>query len=292
MNWDDLKVLLAVARCGTMTGAAKQLNVQHSTISRRIRALEDKLGASLLTKKQGHFVLTSAGVEVIKAASRIESEIVSFDGSVFGKDEQLSGPLNVTTFGDLASTLLMPMFSSFCEAHPQIDLHILVSNSTISLAQREADVAIRMSNSPTDTLIGKRIATVATAIYGSTPYINRQKEESSKIKWLGVDCCGFHKNWTKQTSGSDTHQFNCDDSVITAAAIREGLGVSFLPCFIGDADPLLERYSQPNPDHDLGLWILMHPELKRNARVIAFRTHAIQFLENKKNLLQGQLKSK
>ena len=187
----------------------------------------------------------------------------------------------------MASTVLMPMFASFSKERPQVELHIIVSNIDASLSQREADVAIRLTNTPSDTLIGKRIVTVASCIYGSRSYLEQVRQQGGEPKWIGVDCCGFHKTWTKQLSSEHSHHFFSDDTQLSQAALREGLGVSILPCFMGDTDPLLERYGDPDPAYNLGLWVLLHPDLKRTARVLAFRDHMVQAINAKKALFEG-----
>lgn len=283
MNWDDLRLFLAVARSGSISGAAKLLGVQHSTISRRMRQFELKLGARLLERKQGGYELTQAGKHVKEAATNIEREILGVDGALIGKDTHLIGSLRVTAINNMASTVLMPMFAEFSTQHPLVKLHIVVSNLDASLAQRDADVAIRLTNSPSDTLIGKRIVTVASTIYGSRSYLEKLQHENREPKWIGVDCCGFHKTWTKQACGEQPHNFISDDTLLTLAAIKENLGVSILPCFMGDADPALKRYCEPDPAYDLGLWVLLHPDLKRTARVLAFRDHMISAINEKKD---------
>lgn len=288
MNWDDLRLFLAVARSGSISGAAKLLGVQHSTISRRIRQFELKLGARLLERKQGGYELTQAGEHVKEAATNIEREILGVDGALIGKDTHLIGSLRVTAINNMASTVLMPMFAEFSTQHPLVKLHIVVSNLDASLAQRDADVAIRLTNSPSDTLIGKRIVTVASTIYGSRSYLEKLQHENREPKWIGVDCCGFHKTWTKQACGEQPHNFISDDTLLTLAAIKENLGVSILPCFMGDADPALKRYCEPDPAYDLGLWVLLHPDLKRTARVLAFRDHMISAINEKKDLFEGK----
>ena len=287
MNWDDLRLFLAVARTGSISGAAKQLGVQHSTVSRRIRSFEEKLGTRLLERKTGRYELTQAGENVKEASGRIEREVLGVDAALLGKDAQQVGPLKVAALNNMASTVLMPMFASFSKSKPQVELHIIVSNIDASLSQREADVAIRLTNTPTDTLIGKRIVTVASTIYGSRSYIEQLRKEGGEPKWIGVECCGFHKSWTKQLDRGHAHNFYSDDTQLTHAALREGLGVSILPCFMGDADPLLARYSDPDPALNLGLWLLLHPDLKRTARVLAFRDHMEQAIIEKKILFEG-----
>jgi molybdate transport repressor ModE-like protein len=287
MKWDDLKVFLAVSRCGTMSGAAKQLNVQHSTVSRRVKALEKQLGTNLVRRNKGAYELTQAGKKIRNAALKVEKEINSVDGTLLKDNDPLSGTLRVTTINCLASTILMPMFSAFSKAHPQIDLHIMVSSNTVNLTNREADVAIRQSNAPPEILIGKRIVTVSSAVYGSVGYLKEHQQSQGDLKWLGVSCCGFHKTWTKESCNAVTHQFNCDDALLTLAALREGLGVSYLACHIGDAEPTLRRFCEPESRFDLGLWILVHPESKSNLRVLAFRDYMITAIEEQQDLFAG-----
>ena len=287
MNWDDLRLFLAVARTGSISGAAKQLDVQHSTVSRRIRKFEETLGTRLLERKKGRYELTQSGENVKEASSRIEREVLGVDGALLGKDTQQVGPLKVAALNNMASSVLMPMFADFSKKRPQVELHIIVSNIDASLSQREADVAIRLTNTPTETLIGKRIVTVASSIYGSRAYLEQLREHGGEPRWIGVECCGFHKTWTRQSGSSLAHNFYSDDTLLTQSAIREGMGVSILPCFMADTDPLLQRYCEPNPAYNLGLWVLLHPDLKRTARVLAFRDHMVQAINDKKDLFEG-----
>jgi len=289
MNWDDLKVILAISRTGTMSGAAKQLKVQHSTISRRIKSLEKQLGTNLIRRNKGAYVLTQAGSKIKQTALQVEKEIMGIDGSLLSKNDPLFGPIRVSTINSLASTILMPIFSAFSKAHPQIDLHVMVSNETVSLANREADLAIRLSNTPPENLIGKRIAGIASTVYGSSNYLNKVKSSDEKITWLGVSCCGYHITWTKESCDTVTNTFNSDDAILTLAALKQDLGVAYLFCCVGDNEPELERVYAPQPKHDLGMWLLIHPEAKYNARVLAFREFLIHELEKRKDELKGYI---
>ncbi|MDX8404740.1 MAG: LysR family transcriptional regulator, partial [Mariprofundus sp.] len=202
MNWDDLKLFLAVAREGSISGGARVLGVQHSTISRRMRALEETLGVRLIERKKSGYELTPAGENLKNSALKMEHEVLEVDSKLGGRDARLIGELRVTATNSMASTILMPMFSRFSQRYPEVELHLLASNQNISLVERNADVAIRLTNTPTDALIGKRFATVATTLYGSHSYLEQLQQEGGKPKWLGVSCCGFHKTWTKKhTSG-------------------------------------------------------------------------------------------
>lgn len=287
MNWDDLRLFLAVARSGSIASGARQLELQHSTVSRRMRKLEADLGVRLFDKVPSGYELTAAGKNLMEAAGRMEQEVLLVDGVLSGKDLKPSGPLRVTAIDNMATTVLMPMFTGFSRQYPEVTLHLMVSNSDASLAQREADVAIRLTNTPPDTLIGKRVVTVSSAVYGSPEYIKRLCDDGGEPEWLGVECCSYHKAWTKQACGDQPHRFYVDDTLLTQAALRAGMGVSVLPCFMGDPDPALARYGEPRPEWDLGLWILLHPDLKRTARVLAFRDHMMKAIRAQSDLFAG-----
>jgi len=287
VNWDDLRLFLAVARSGSISGGARQLDLQHSTVSRRMRKLEQDLGVRLFDKVPSGYELAAAGENLLQAAHRMEREMLLVEGVLSGRDMQPAGPLRVTAIDNMATTVLMPMFTGFTRRYPEVTLHLMVSNSDVSLAQREADVAIRLTNTPPDTLIGKRVVTVTSAIYGSRDYIEQLRLDGAEPEWLGVECCEFHKAWTRQACGNHPHRFYVDDTLLTQAALREGMGVSILPCFMGDPDPALARYRDPKPEWDLGLWILLHPDLKRTARVLAFRDHMTDAIREQSDLFGG-----
>jgi len=283
-----MRLFLAVARTGSISGAARRLDVQHSTISRRLRKLEEKLGARLIERTKQGYELTPAGENVQQTADKMEIEMLRMDSAVLGKDADLAGPLTVSAINNMASTVLMPVFAQFSRSYPQVDLRVVVSNIDSNLSKREADVAIRLTNTPTDTLIGKRLVTVASTIYGSREYLQQLRETATEPKWIGVTCCGFHKSWTRQACGDQSPNFISDDTLLTRSAIEQGLGISYLPCFMGDMTPGLERYREPDPAHNLGLWILLHPDLKRTARVLSFRHYMDKSINEISNLFEGR----
>ncbi len=289
MNWDDLKIFLAVARGGSISSGARTLQLQHSTVSRRIRKLEENIGVRLFDKVPGGYTLTTEGEKLLDAAARMEQEVLAVDGGLAGADTRPAGPLRVTAVDNMATTVLMPMFTAFSREYPEITLHLMVSNADVSLAQREADVAIRLSNAPPETLIGKRVVTVSSAIYVSPDYLEQLRRDGGDARWLGVECCAFHRSWTRQASGGQSHRFVVDDTLLTQAALREGMGISILPCFMGDTDPALVRYCDPRPEWDLGLWILLHPDLRHTARVLAFREFMITAIEARRKLFGGSV---
>ena len=287
MQWDDARIFLAVAREGSFSSAAKRLGVQHSTVSRRIRALEERLAAPLVERKPSGYILTEAGEELKRTARRIENELLSFEGAVGGQDEDIAGELRVAAIANMASTVLMPIFARFSTAHPKVELNVQVTNNSVRLAEREADVALRQTNKPQDTLIGTRLTTVASAVYGSRDYCAAIKSGKAPEKWIGVDCCEYHRNWTKQAWPQAEHEFYVDETALTLAALKEGLGVGFLPCFLGDSDPGLARFREPEEQHELGLWLLYHRDLRNTKRVTLFREHMQREIKEATALFEG-----
>ncbi|MGV6815896.1 MAG: LysR family transcriptional regulator [Thiotrichales bacterium] len=284
MNWDDLRIYLAIAREGSISGAARSLGVQHSTVSRRLRALEAQLGTRLLDRKKSGYELTGAGDNLLLAAEKMEQELLRVDGAVSGRDTRLKGQLRITAINNMASTVLMPFFAGFSQQYPEIELHISTTNNYVSLPQREADIAIRLTNTPSETLIGKRLTTVTSTVYGSKRYLERIKTTGKSPEWLGIECCEFHRAWTQQARNKPHHRFYSDDTLLTRAALKQDQGLAYLPCFLGDTDPEFARYCKPDPQLNLGLWLLFHPDLRHNARVLAFRDYLSSELKTQQEL--------
>ncbi len=288
MHWDDLRIFLAIARTGSISGAAKRLSVQHSTVSRRLRSMEENLGTRLIERKKSGYELTEAGEELQLSARKIEAEILAFEGARSDQDNSAMGELRVTAINNMASTILMPIFVSFSAAQPNIELHIQASNRYEALAEREADIAIRLTNTPLDTLIGTRLTTVSSAVYGARTYCADLKAGIAPEKWLGVECCGFHMDWTREACPHRNHNFFVDDTLLTLAALKAGAGLAYLPCFMGDQEPALMRYRAPDPRHDLGLWLVYHRDLRRIKRVRLFREHMQREITAVSDLFGGQ----
>ena len=288
MQWDDARMFLAFAREGSFSAAAKRLGVQHSTVSRRIHALEKDLATLLVERTPTGYALTEAGEALKNSALKMERELLSFEAASAEQEAAPSGELRISAIANMASSVLMPIFARFSSAYPMIDLHIDVTNDSVRLAERDADIALRQTNAPAETLIGTRLVTIASAVYGSIDYCAALAAGRVPEKWLGVDCCKFHRSWTKQARPQQDHSFNVDDTALTMAALKEGLGVGFLPCFMGDREPDLVRFREPEKQHELGLWLLYHRDWRSTKRVLLFRQHMQREIEKIRDLFEGK----
>ncbi|HID73239.1 TPA: LysR family transcriptional regulator, partial [Candidatus Micrarchaeota archaeon] len=143
MDWDDVRVLLALSRHGSVRAAARSLQVSHTTVSRRLTNLEDALGVRILDRGDtGQMVPTAEGAELLRAAEIAESQLNDAQRRIQGRDARLSGVLRVSVYESAASTLLRPHIEAFHESHPDIELELIETNETASLTRREADIAL------------------------------------------------------------------------------------------------------------------------------------------------------
>jgi DNA-binding transcriptional LysR family regulator len=258
-------------------------------VSRRLQQLERHLGARLIDRKRSGYELTPAGEELRKAAMNMEREALAAHATVHGQDRKPAGSLRVTAVNMMATTVLAPMFSRFSETHPEIDLQIVVSNADISLAERQADVALRVTSDPVETLLGKKIATVASTVYGSRKYLaGLRKKNSLPPRWIGMTCCAYHRYWLKKLSGGESYRISVDDPVLTQQMLKQDAGLAILPCYMADPDPALDRYTESIPEMDVGLWFLFHQDLKQTERIHVFRDFVGREIEPVRDLLEGK----
>jgi len=292
MDWDDLRFYLAVARKGSIRAASDGLAVNPSTVARRIDAFEKKLGVRLFNRLPTGYVLTPTGEDMLDSAERIEDEVATLDRQVFGRDAELNGSLRVTLPSLLATHLLMPDFAAFSRDFPGIVLEFALSSEEFNLSKREADVAIRLTKAPPDYLVGRRITHIAKAVYASTDYLQQHElaKYPEKMAWLGWEENEKHTRLIKESEFSQApihHQIN--DFLVQLEAAKAGMGLTYLPCFMADPVPSLQRISEVRPDICGDIWILTHKDLRFTARVRAFIDYMNEVFERHLDALQGKL---
>ena len=248
MSWDDYRYVQAVAETRSLTGAAARLGVNHSTVFRRVNAIEEALGARVFERGRSGYALTAAGEEMVAVAMRVGEEIVDFERRIAGRDLKPSGELRVTTNDTIMVHLMTPVFASFLRAYPDIQLDIVVSNTSLNLSKRDADVAIRATATPPDSLVGRRVGTISWAAYGPARLAGRDLLDIFKERWLGL---GEHLTqllpgqWIEEHVPAGNIVMRLNTILGLAEATEAGIGVSMLPCFIGDQITSLARLSEP-----------------------------------------------
>ena len=244
-EWDDLRVFLAVLRGRSVRAASKLMGVSHSTVSRRLQAMESQLGIKLFIRHPEGFVLTETGEAMVERAERVESEILSMEREVFGRDASLS-------------------------LYPEIEIEIDATFEIANLSRRNADIAIRFQAQPDKHLIGHRLPDFASAIYATPDYISAHTFTGPEPtgRWVGWGLKEVLTHWNR-----DSAYINCKiqhvilDPFTHLQAVKAGMGFSNLLCLIGDNELGLARLPGDNPQRTMPTWVLTHPDLVSTERV-------------------------
>ncbi len=291
MNWDDLKFFLAVCREGSIRGAAKQLNVNHSTVSRRINSFEQSLEKQLFKREKTGYVQTKLAQEIYRDALHLESRLNAVERRIAGKDKTLKGEIKITLPDLLAQNLLMPCFAAFCQQYPDIDLQIIDSTRPFNLVNREADIAFRICDEPPEHLVGRKLANIHRACYMARANIGQLKQSDWLLKqsWIG-----WNDNARRPVGkiAKDYPRFNSKHKImsapIQAEACKQGMGIAILPCFQGDNIKELVRVPPYSSEHKYNLWLLSHPDLRNNKKIQTFFRFMVNEVEKLKTLIEGQ----
>ncbi len=273
IDWDDLRIFHAVAERGSLNAAAKALGVNHTTVLRRVAQLEDRLGVRLFDRLPTGYVLTAAGEEIRDAARAMADTVAAVDRKITGKDLRLEGSVRIATADSLALSILPPLLKAFHAAYPGIVIELAVANTFANLTRRAADVAIRPTNSPPDTLIGRKVGSIGYAVYGTKRVAaGFDLKKPLDHPWLALDdelADTTGGTWLRTHLPALRPVLRADSFVALRDAARAGLGVALLPCYLGDSAPDLMRASTPIKGITTDLWMLTHEDLRHTARVKA-----------------------
>jgi DNA-binding transcriptional LysR family regulator len=273
IDWDDVRYFLAVARGGSVRAAAERLGVNHSTVLRRIADLEERLGAHMFEKLPSGYRLTDAGEEVLEFADQMEASSNQLETRVFGRDQSVRGLLRVTLAPTLATHLLMPDLADFARLHPEVEMELLSSDEPVNLTNREADVAIRVvydRNALPLNLHGLKGPELFGGVYMSRDLLAAWRAGApDRIRWIVKD--KYDPDWARDGEVPTVEvPFRTTDAGAQIVAVRQGLGMTTLPCFVGDSDPLLVRVPGSALHMHGTLWLLTQRETRKTKRVRLF----------------------
>jgi DNA-binding transcriptional LysR family regulator len=293
LSWDDFRYVKAIAQGRSLASAAEELGVNHSTVFRRLGQIEGRLGSRLFERSRSGYTLTPCGEEMVRLAEQMENNIVSFERQVTGRDLRPSGELRVTTNDALLVHMLSDLFAGFRRAYPEIVLDVVVSNSSLNLSKRDADVAVRATNRAPETLVGRRIAAFGCAVYGRADAMHGRIDiaDASRHDWVGLgdNLAGIKlAKWLRDHIPNEHFVYRVNTVLGLAEAIQAGIGIGLLPCAIGALTPGLMQISDVVPEIGGDLWLLTHPDLRQTARVRAFMDYAGAELMKKRRLIEGE----
>jgi DNA-binding transcriptional LysR family regulator len=294
LAWDDFKLVRLIAEAKGLAGAAERLGVNHSTVFRRLGQLEDAIGTKLFERHRTGYALTAAGEEMAALAERMDDDVAGFARKLAGQVLSPAGELRVTTNDTLLTHLLTPLFARFCQQCPDVRLDVVLSNQALNLSKRDADVAIRATDTPPETLVGRRAATLAWALYGRAADFPQpgtlDLPTLSTHAWVALgDNLGAVKaaRFVRERVAPERIVYKVNTVLGLTEAVEAGIGIGPLPCFIADARPALVRLAPPNPDFSTGLWLLTHPDLRHSARVRVFLDFLAAEIAKLRKYLEG-----
>lgn len=275
-DWDDLRILLAVARAGSSTAAAAQLRIVQSTVGRRIADLEDRIGTKIFDRHGKGMRLTPRGLDLVAEAQRMEQIAQRIERQLMGSDSSLVGNVRLTCTDGFASYWVVPRLAGFCQRYPDIHVQLLTSGSWLDLSIREADVAIRFAE-PTDPgVVRSKVGRLRFALYASPDYLaaagvpstiedlaNHRLVENTTVRPIGG-----RSIWKEILAVNRRPTIASSSFVTVVSAVRAGAGISMLPDIYEDAEPSLVRLDIPI-QAESEIWLMSHSETNENAKVRA-----------------------
>lgn len=263
LDWQDLRHFAAFARAKSLSGAAKELAVDHVTVARRLAGLERAIGLRLIDRRERIPVLTPDGVRIAAAVAAMErgAEVVS--RAVRGTSRAIEGVVTVSAPPTMINALIAPRVGQLRERHPELTLHLAGDKRVVSLARREADVALRLVKPTEPELVAKRLGSFTFELYGQRAYVARTRPRDHAF--VTFDASGAHlpqHAWLERHAGTRPIVLRTNDLESQLAAARAGLGIVVLPHYVAEAIPELVRVPSKLRPIKRELWRVVHEDLR------------------------------
>jgi DNA-binding transcriptional LysR family regulator len=291
LEWNDLWLILNICRAGSLSGAARALGNNHSTVFRRLNAIEDRTKVRFFERMPDGYKMTDAGRTAKHYAERVEAEMQSLSREVLGQDLRLSGRIHVTAPEGFMAGIGPRLFANFMTLHPEITIDATGDLGAANLARREADVAIRATRRPPETAFGRSLCDFRFAYYASRAHRDRNAGVPlSEQRWVLV---GGLASWLvpevfkKVRHAEEQTVFTSSNVLAVMGAVAEGMGVTMMSCYTGDADERVVRVGVAPETRTLKLWLLTHPDLRHTARVKALIAFLGEELTKERALFEG-----
>ena len=279
VDWDDLRFVLAVARAGSALQAARALKVNQTTVTRRIAQIEAAVGADLFESRQNGHWLTPLGEIVAAGAERVEAEVLALQSAISAQQRMVCGSVRFTSSEIFINLVVAPFVKSFRSQYPGVTVELVIDDRRLDLRRSEADVALRAGMRPEGGgIVAQRLPDSAWAAYCSRRYADEHGAPADTAELDSHAVVGLEgpmarlaaSLWLTQTAPKAVIGARSNSLISHVSAIKAGLGVGMLPCFVGDAEPDLLRCTPPVPELDAELWLVVREEIKQAPHVRAF----------------------
>ena len=259
----DLTLVLALVRGRSLARAAEQLQVDVSTVFRAIRKLETSLGVALFEKNRRGYTPTQSAQALAEQAERAEQALDAARIALQQGEKVISGTVRLTCTDAVLQHLLLPCLGELMPRYPALSLELATSNAFASLSRRDADIALRLSNSPPEHLIGRQLGQTAYFVCGRREHRDAFLQSPSTLPWIAPDdSMSDHITvaWRHQAHPSLVPRYRCSSISAVARLVQAGLGIAALPDFMARSLDGVERLSDPLDGCDTGLWLLTRPD--------------------------------
>jgi DNA-binding transcriptional LysR family regulator len=289
LDWEDVRYFVALARHGTLSATARALRVNHATVARRIASLETLLGRAVFDRRAKGYVLTAEGKEVLDGANAMDEGALAVLRRLDAGTE-LSGLVRLAVGRVLAERFLIDRLRAFHERYPAIDLEVIGGSRVVSLAKREAEVALRYGAPKDNELVGRRLATITFGLYASAAYRDKLKAGQTPA-FIGFDQGSdfiAEARWMASQFGSRRFSFRTNSQTTQAAAARAGYGVALLPRYVvATHEPDLVQVSLGGRLPKGDVWLLIRRDLTKVPRIRAVADYLVEVFQRERRLLAG-----
>ncbi len=272
MEWSDVRVFLAVIRCGSFGEAARRLGVSHPTVGRRIKALEDEAQQTLFRRTREGLVLTDAGDGVMRLAEAMENSALAMERRLAGNHDRLEGILRISSAEWFANYVLAPVLGELTRRHPAIVPEVIASYRLINLSRRDADVAFRIVPFTEPDIVQRRLMSMPYALYGTPDNALALLSDPSSVGLILMNTEQTHfpdVAWLLDRYPHSRCAFKSTSRAIQAQMCLRGMGIAVLPQPLGDATAGLQRIATPEPPPSRDIWVGFHQDLRHMDRLRA-----------------------
>jgi len=277
MNWDDARVFLAVCRESTLRGAARVLGVDQATVGRRIVALEKSLDATLFLRTSEGYALTAVGEAALHSVKKMECSALELQRQIQGLDDRLTGIVRVSTTDSMAVELMIPAIARLHQRHPDVRVQLDATSQILSLAKREADIAVRNTRPDNPDLIARRIARWPVGLFASQAYVDAKGTPAPGSAFEGHDLVVYqpylqsNKDLTLVSEPLTRGRIvsSVSSGLLVRRAIAAGIGLGEIPVYMGERDGLVRLWPEQTRPLPYDVWLVTHADLRHTAKVRA-----------------------
>jgi DNA-binding transcriptional LysR family regulator len=291
-DWDDLRVFLTLSREGNLTATARRLEVSHPTVARRIKSLEDTIGARLFDRLPDRFALTAAGEQLLADAQAMERAAESIDRRSAGLTDTAQGAVRISA-GEAMTAFLARHLPRLRRNLQCVEFELVASHMLANLSRREADLLIREQVPDLASIVTRRLGRVAYAVYGS-PELRVEdaaRDTLRRLPWIGFDDEHDYmpgQSWVLDLLEGGRPGVRVNNWLVLQEAARAGAGLALLPCYLGDDDAALRRIGSILEEVAADQWLLVHRDLRDLPRVRAVMDVLIQLFQDERGTIEGR----